>query len=284
MQCSNNHKQLGLALHNYHDTYKIFPPQDILKSASRAWGWSALILPFMEQTALHQQLNPDGQVLPPPTTLYGGLPLLQQKLPAFRCPSDAGPPTNPFFRFPNNATGGMYATSNYPANQSVIIWDGYTQATRIGDIIDGTTNTFLLSERRLQEGATGKRHTGALVFGRQGGSDSSVVFHACWPINTPSVTTSDFNQSSGDPGCTRHNVSSLHPGGAQFANCDGSVRFVSQTIATNPACPRAGGPCVAGVDEDDPAYPAGPITRGTGPGFVYQNLYDHNDGRVIGEF
>lgn len=280
-QCTNNLKQLSLGLHNYHDTHGVFIPQGIRSSRPLGsvvhWGWSALLLPFIEQSGLHKQLNPDGGLFPPANTLYAGVPLLQRPLPVFRCPSDTGPPTNPYYVYPRDATAPRYATNNYVANQEVIAW--YTlPPARIADITDGTTNTFLLSERRLT--VSGPRYTGAILFGRMNNSDAQLVFHACWPINTPNnPSTNMFNAAANDPACKRHNVSSAHPGGAQFAMCDGSVRFISETIATNPACPHPQGPCQSGNQEDA----LGPGET-VGPGFVYQNLYDHNDGNPIGNF
>lgn len=281
MQCSNNLKQFGLALHNYHDTYKVFPPQAISPTPAnnRMWGWGALILPFIEQSALHDQLNPDGQRLPGPTTLYNGVALLQEPLSGFRCPSDVGQRTNPYYTFPNNnATGTLYATSNYVANQDVI-WLPTQPKNSMASVLDGTSNTFLIGERRLFPNTQGKAYTGALVFGRQGGSDAAVVFHACWPINTPSLGTNTFNSAANDPGCRRHSASSLHPGGAQFTLCDGSVRFVSETIASNPACPSPAGPCYSGVNVVGP-----PAKQNTGAGFTYQNLYVRDDGDPVGDY
>src|SRR5688572_27645245 len=65
MQCGNNLKQIGISIHNYHDTYKSFPSGWICPSVAtgamavdqESWGWSSLILPFMEQQALHDQLG-----------------------------------------------------------------------------------------------------------------------------------------------------------------------------------------------------------------------------------
>jgi prepilin-type N-terminal cleavage/methylation domain-containing protein len=263
-QCTNNLKQFGLALHNYHESFGRLAPQAIMPTPAnnRHWGWGALVLPYIEQDALHSQLAPDGGVMPLATTLYGGKALLQQPLPAFKCPSDPSPTLNSFYT--------NYANSNYAANQDVLTVPG-NPTLKLTDIKDGTTNTFLLAERRLNVEPIAQRHTGAVIYGRSGGSDACVAFHATWPINTPNPATSTTNSSSGDPACKRHNVSSTHPGGALFALCDASVRFVSQSIATNPAAPHPAGPCESGINY-------------SGAGFTYQDLYDRNDGVPIREF
>ena len=62
-QCQNNLKQLGLALHNYHDTNNAFPLGNTT-AAKTYWAWSILILPYLEQQNLYNQLNPMGNSLP----------------------------------------------------------------------------------------------------------------------------------------------------------------------------------------------------------------------------
>src|SRR6266852_2903879 len=65
MKCQNNLKQIGLALHNYHDTYKAFPPgyrasvpyTDGATDTGPGWGWAAFILPYIEQNNVSRQLD-----------------------------------------------------------------------------------------------------------------------------------------------------------------------------------------------------------------------------------
>jgi prepilin-type N-terminal cleavage/methylation domain-containing protein len=270
MSCGNNLKQLALAVHNYHDTHNFFPPEMM---TNPGWGWGAFILPYIEQANLYQQLNPGAvTALPPAPTLFGGVPLLQRPVKTFRCPSDAGPATNAFYSNPNNATvNNGYATSNYVCNQQVLPHVTFPRL-RIANITDGTTNVFLIGERRLQIHPQAQRYTGAIFIGIGRGSDSQLTFHATTPINTPSFSSTSLTDASSGDGARRLRfaISSAHPGGAQFALTDGSVRFVSQNIATNPV-----------------AIAASVSTNGsdlTGPGFTYQNLLARDDGSPVGDF
>ncbi len=287
MQCSNNLKQLGLAMHNYHDVYKVLPPQDLTGAATMCrlantnfnfkWGWGTAVLPFIEQTALFNQLAPDGCSMPPATTLYNGVPLLQQSISAFRCPSDAGPALNPYHT--------NYATSNYVNCQNVLYPFPSARPARIGDITDGTSNTFLLTERTLSPGPNNlKGAVGGVIFGRSASSDVSQGFHASWPINTRS-TTLTATAFGADTNCRRFAPNSNHTGGVHFVFCDGSVRFVDENIARNPACVPAGG-CSNGGDNPPTSNAAWGAVPGRcpGPGFVYQNLYNRADGEVVSDF
>src|SRR5947209_3922736 len=119
MKCSNNLKQIGLALHNYHDTYSAFPPGNISPVATSAVGcfsgtsgstphpgapWSVLILPYLEQTAIYNRLDlrtagtfpssyADASVVPPPANLNPAVynPIttspLYSRLDVYQCPS-----------------------------------------------------------------------------------------------------------------------------------------------------------------------------------------------------
>jgi prepilin-type processing-associated H-X9-DG protein len=214
--------------------------------------------------------GPAGQMLPPPNTLYNGQPLLRKKVAVYRCPSDVGAETNQFVPVPlnNQNADNRYATSNYVANQTIAWWNGVQYgaggAKGIKDILDGTTNTLLLAERALNVQPVQKRYTGAIVWGYVDPSDNN-IFHANWRINEPNPTTSLYSTWYPGYGCRSLTVSSFHPGGAQFTLADGSVRFISETIATNPAANR----CTGGG------------LQWTGPGMVYQNLYVANDGNPV---
>ncbi len=282
MQCSNNLKQLGLAVHNYHDTFLVFPPQmmNVNTNNNRRWGWGAVTLPYVEQKNLYEQLNPNGgQMIPVASTLIGGAPLLQTTLAVHLCPSDgSGTRTNQFHPSVNasNNSANWYSKSNYVCNQQIMRYRaGFNGACfRIAEVSDGTTNTLLIGERRLNIPKP-KRYPGSIIWGTaQGTGDSANVFHVAHPINTPS-DNNDFDADGNDTRRYRFAVSSAHPNGAMFAMTDGSVRFVNQTIPLNPAATaralaNTGNGCTAGTD--------------TGPGFVFNNLCSRDDGEPIGDF
>ncbi len=241
-----------------------------------------MILPYVEQTSLYQTLNPDGCRMPPSATLFGGAPLLQTRLSVFTCSSNAGAPRiNPYS---GDATSGLYATANYVVNENVF-YDG--ASARFAQIIDGLSNTFLIGEHALIVGPNPKASGGAIIFGsgsgNTGGCGCTRLFHAAWPINTwmPGMTATTYGV---DAGLRRFAITSLHPGGAQFAFCDGTVKFVSQNIARNP---NIGSDTIASNGGDNPPDSGfyGPLgDRGAGPGFVYQNLYSRSDGFPIGDY
>ena len=276
-QCKNNLKQFGLAMHNYHDTHGVFPIGVVGRPGSnwqcstmsngdtlpnqdyRSWGWGTYVLPYVDQAPLYNSLQPDGCRMPNADALFNGEKLLQQALSVYACPSDTGRPINVYFQ--------NYSKSNYVINEQ---FGNVNTSVRMRDVTDGTSNTFLMAERRLQTDPAGNRFTGAMIWGRANTSDASNKFRVNFPINTPTATTSSTS-ISGDSGCTRHQVSSLHVGGAHFLMTDGAVRFVSENIAHNPAAGSTT-TCI------------GMNTNLAGPAFLYQNLFFMADGNTIGEF
>jgi prepilin-type N-terminal cleavage/methylation domain-containing protein len=178
MQCGNNLKQLGLALHNYHDTFKIFPPAGLgLLSCQNpppapgtpelglnASGWT-MALPFFEQGPLHGQYNFSAAasnfrrtgntaiMMGDPVT-SGNAKLVSTRLPIFNCPSDSGDPflkdaTNGTEYVPAKGSGINGAKTSYdfstngPTN-CTNRWESYNTAPRVA----GTT-TPALNGRRL---------------------------------------------------------------------------------------------------------------------------------------
>jgi prepilin-type N-terminal cleavage/methylation domain-containing protein/prepilin-type processing-associated H-X9-DG protein len=225
-QCKNNLKQIALALHGYHDTYKHFPAlADV--NAGGNWGWAVAILPFLEQTNLYQQLGMPNVYTNTPAFLPATDPLMQTMIPNYRCPSDPSiSPTNPNFR--------NFGFSNYDASQGIISFTTDTTRckTRLTDIKDGTSNTFLVAERDSVIGI-------AAVWPGDENSGGSIGFVARERPNVPYLGNRGSSCCGGeqpsppDP-CRRGGCSSQHGGGVNFAFCDGTVRFVSDTIETDP--------------------------------------------------
>ncbi len=93
LTCKNNLKQIGIALHNYHDSHKLFPPGYIstvgtgglADDQGPGWGWAALILPYVEQQPLYDQIHFDKDITDPVNAQAR-----TTSLSIFRCPTDAG--------------------------------------------------------------------------------------------------------------------------------------------------------------------------------------------------
>ncbi len=155
MQCSNNLRQIGLAMLNYESTYKVFP----MGSDSTGYSPQARILPYIEQANLHNmidyKLQPylgSGPVTFPNPAMANVFPIV---VPTFICPSDPGPVVlnatlnSTLYSFAginymiSNGSGtGVNYDDRYPTNGMVFI----NSRVRIADVSDGTSNTVLGSE------------------------------------------------------------------------------------------------------------------------------------------
>jgi len=286
-QCSNNLKQLALALHNYHDTHKYFPPAGLGLASCRgpgaepiglnATGWS-MTLPFFEQAPLHAKYNfnecvgmfkqsdsgDNGSVLRGDAALNGNGLIASTRLAIFNCPSDNG---NPFLRQgpdgsshyiikPGSGLNGAKTNYDFSTNGPTNCtqrWDTYSlkhptnnnahrrlfgnlSYSRIEDAKDGTSNTIMICETTMEvwDGRPPAwAYRGWVQVGIDPTGKNNPLGINVWPCCS---WQSPPWQSSPPPGQTGKlgewgSAGSLHPGGAQFALTDGSVRFVSQTIA-----------------------------------------------------
>src|SRR5262245_17730508 len=131
MSCSNKLKQLTLAVHSYHDSALVFPPQGLpTHGTANAWGWGPMIFPYIELKAMYDSLEVNSKMppntnlgtMPPPQTVFSGGMLLQQKVVSFICPSDVDTVLNQFYTNPRNSSNAAnwYSKSNYLCNQQVI--------------------------------------------------------------------------------------------------------------------------------------------------------------------
>jgi hypothetical protein len=126
-QCTNNLKQIGLAMHNYHDTYKCFPPAYIPdEDGEPMHSWRVLILPFMEQGYVYDQYNFDE-----PWDSPANLALADTMINPYQCPSSPA----------SDLSETSYAVIEGPG----ALFDG-PNAYKISDVTDGTSNTIMVVE------------------------------------------------------------------------------------------------------------------------------------------
>lgn len=219
--CTNTLKQIGLAMHNYHDTFQVFPPAFTAYTGDggNGWGWGVFIMPFLEQSALHEELNPGGQRLPTATSgpLYE---LCQTPVPAYRCASDIGGHLN------NHR--GNFGVSNYVgmwgADSAAGTHTGrgngmlyYNSDITMPHVLDGTSNVLMIGERAFSN----TPWRGAIWAGSRSGIGAgwASVMRGVWSTNALKLSGTDAWA-----------FSSMHPGGVQFVLVDGAVRFVPDSI------------------------------------------------------
>ncbi|MDR2439616.1 MAG: DUF1559 domain-containing protein [Planctomycetaceae bacterium] len=179
MQCSNKLKQLGIAVHNYHDTHQALPAAQTgpygPQAGTHKTRMSGLVgmLPFMEQNAIYEQicsttLFTANSWFDTFTNFYGA-PIITEQVMAFYCPSDGAYATKPanhpagsnyLFCRGDNPTGfGDFNESppppNQPKNKSLRGAFGEATYYKLNAITDGTSNTLAFSERCLKEGGNG---------------------------------------------------------------------------------------------------------------------------------
>jgi prepilin-type N-terminal cleavage/methylation domain-containing protein/prepilin-type processing-associated H-X9-DG protein len=276
MNCSNNLKQIGIALHNYHDTMNKFPCGFLVDTNLQyapQWGWAALILPFVEQLPLAESVGVTDRALHLVVTDAATDPVLDTALKTvisgYRCPSDTaddlvvGQDTASERVFDDGASNnyavpaanyvgslGLYNAPGNIANNGVLYGD---EAVGFRDIEDGTSNVFAVGER-YNECWTGP---GTWLGAKGLTNDASGIYFTVANVESP--------LNAADPTLCRNGFASYHPGGAQFLFCDGSVHFISETIETNP-------------DTGRPNYDRTAIG-------LYQQLGIRNDGMPLsGEF
>jgi prepilin-type N-terminal cleavage/methylation domain-containing protein/prepilin-type processing-associated H-X9-DG protein len=269
MSCSNNMKQVALALHNHHETYGRFPhatynyidstfmtpPPYNNRMDRRCWAHD--IFPFLEQDNLFRELIAFFNSGSPYSYSALGFPKMQTVVPSLMCPAD---PTSPKLK---TYWGGLDPVNTphqgFSGNFVVCAGDdyfndtGYLQSARLNgvmfalskttfaDISDGTSNTALLSELILVEDAGSHDIRGRYY----NPAHSGVAFSTRLPPNTsvPDVFNWCSNFPPRDAPCVWSGqyifvlARSYHISGVNMALCDGSVRFVANSI--NPVTYKA---------------------------------------------
>lgn len=284
--CKNNLKQYGLAIHNYHETYGVFPPasNNTNQWNNYAVGWQVRILPFTDQAPLYNEMDfAAGGVVGAAGVdklLANGKYLRQMETPYSKCPSDsssspdgnwaqasyggslgsqrtdsANGACNLFFtpnvHYEDPAGNAGHGNTGSKLNISGIFGRVLADKVSFADITDGTTNTIIVGEilPACNDHGGGWWHYNGMANAH---ASTSV------PINTMTTCNRPYTrQSPPFPTCTAQNnwnlswgFRSAHTGGAHFLLGDGSVRFISENLDYN----------------------------------TYQRLGGRSDGKVVGEF
>ncbi|MGE0759677.1 MAG: DUF1559 domain-containing protein [Pirellulaceae bacterium] len=234
MSCSNNLKQLGIALHNYHDTNQKFPSNSF---DSNQLGWTVRILPFIENQNLFEKFDF--------TKLYNVAPnydLGLTSVSTLLCPSSKSPRaslsnggeaingvgtfTTHFYgvmgpKGTNSRTGQTYPWTN-AGSHGGFAGSGFfnlTTTRNFAHITDGTSNTFALAEISWDDRRGLRTRYRLWPRGHRTNDWNACSKNLANQINTDQ--TAVFNDQS---------FGSNHPGGCHFLMADASVQFVSQTI------------------------------------------------------
>jgi prepilin-type N-terminal cleavage/methylation domain-containing protein/prepilin-type processing-associated H-X9-DG protein len=238
-QCINNLKQLGLALHTYHDSMNVFPPGWLgvqggipNMDGPSGFAWGSHILPYIDQGPLYNQINFNLSCLD-----ASNATARQTVLAAFRCPTDPSsntwqlpqegnpavivatlPTANYVGSFGNEGFEDICENPPFPAAQCVS--NGmffHNSSTRMRDVVDGTSNTVFLGEHR---------------------TNSALNWHSTWVGVIPQgdervariLAVSDHTPNH--PALHIDDYSSWHTGGVHMLFGDGRVRFITQNIDT----------------------------------------------------
>jgi prepilin-type processing-associated H-X9-DG protein/prepilin-type N-terminal cleavage/methylation domain-containing protein len=266
VQCGNNLKQIGLAMHNYHIATNTFPPGYVSNVQNNlingpetgpGWGWGAMILNELEQRSLYSSINFSLAITDP-----GSRTVRTTSLSVFLCPSNAfgsGPVVlhdlsgnvvvNDLAPGQYIASAGQLEVEEFAAQNNGVFYRN--SRIRIQDITDGTGTTLMAGER--SRNVADATWVGAIP-AAFACNNPGWKFQDCETANV--LILAHTGPSSDEnwvdvPNNKKAGVDdywSLHPGGCNFLFCDGSVRFVKETINPNlfsALATRAGGEVIS---------------------------------------
>ncbi len=302
--CKNNLKQLGIALHNYHDVYNTFPFRiGGTNNETQDTNWGRLsgnigLLPYIEQAALYDQIM--GSLTIGATTFAANGPApwrsdytpWQAKIPSLLCPSQ-----------PNHVSTSVHGRTSYAFNtgdsMSVLTSNprgvfGVRSKIGMRDILDGTSNTIMMAERTqpMSNNDIGgvafpspmtipndclatynkatKQYTnnpgGVRIFAGEKWADGGMGAAGFNTILPPNSPSCIGAGTSHEEREGFYSAGSKHTGGAQVVLADGGVRFISENISTGNQATAANN------------------LSGQSPYGVWGALGTRNGGEVVGEF
>ena len=272
-QCRNNLKQLGLALHNYHDTHTIFPAATY--GPAYVSSWYTMILPYVDQAPAYNKLvfttracymnetTPSAAQLNNATAYNGLAPSV------FLCPSSTLPTLKTMTATPSGSLLPMYtgisgsdlhrSTEKTPATHYPTGGSGYISAggvlltngkVRMRDITDGTSNTMIVGEQSdwLMNGSSQRDTRSCVEFSAWMGNNTSPgvpTGNNTWTYQQEILQTTTlrypinfktYSSTAGDGmahGGANKPIQSIHSGGAHVLMGDGAVRFLSESLHIN---------------------------------------------------
>jgi prepilin-type N-terminal cleavage/methylation domain-containing protein len=271
-ECRNHLKQIGIALHNYHELHSVLPfgyvSDPTNPSVGKGWGWAVPLLPGLGQMPLYTKLSPNKMSLQAVMDSAAHQDFLRTPLSVFVCPSDEADEKShvnrrfqgfllssttpvaahivPWPPVPSpGPTGVATAVSSYAASlgsdwdESTTTWSsrqllgrgafGNNSKVKFADVLDGTSNTFAVGERSWSNFSAvwaGVDFWDNCIFN----GNQMVLGTTAYKLNDIPFGSSLDCQSRGAAG-----FGSSHSGGAFFLLLDGSVRFINDTIDSNPS-------------------------------------------------
>jgi prepilin-type processing-associated H-X9-DG protein len=239
-QCSNNLKQMGLALQNYHAQHRSFPPGAPLPfdETNPSISWRVLILPFLEETAVYEEIGPK-----PDGDAKSWAPR-RRAIEVYLCPSTERPVENGTALVVAHyaAVSGAYRGNDRMDLEDMLCGDIYTNGifyptsrTTIAKITDGTSHTLAVGERQyiFRDWMNGATRIGMPPTEMCTEAAKNVRF----PINADQNVHGYYKFDNTAPSGAKKDVllndlyfASKHPGGAHFCLADGSVQFLQDSI------------------------------------------------------